>query len=150
MNRLGVRVSVIGDTSSLPISLQEQIKETEKETNIKGTKCHLILAMSYSGQNDIVHACQGIANKVKHGLLEPEEITKSLIEQELKTRVTNMQCPDLLIRTSGEFRISNYYLWQSAYTEMYFTNINWPDFGKDEFIDALSSFQQRGRRFGQN
>ncbi|KAJ8448335.1 hypothetical protein Cgig2_021963 [Carnegiea gigantea] len=146
---LGVRVSVIGDTCSLPISLQELIKETEKETE-KGTKCHLILAMSYGGQNDIVQACQGIATKVKHGFLEPEDITRPLVEQELQTRVTNVPSPDLLIRTSGELRISNYYLWQSAYTEMYFTTTYWPDFDRGEFIEALLSFQQRGRHFGRN
>ncbi|XP_021744844.1 dehydrodolichyl diphosphate synthase 2-like [Chenopodium quinoa] len=143
----GGRISVIGDTSLLPNSLQKAIQHIEEETK-DNTKIHLILAMSYSGQNDIVHACQTIAMKVKDGLLQPNDITKSLFEQHLRTKVTDVPAPDLLIRTSGELRISNYFLWQCAYSEMYFTNTLWPDFGKQEFIEALRSFQQRGRRFG--
>ncbi|KMT12313.1 hypothetical protein BVRB_5g102550 [Beta vulgaris subsp. vulgaris] len=145
--RFGGRVSVIGDTTSLPKSLQKEIKQLEEETQ-DNTEIHLILAISYSGQNDILQACQSIAMKVKDGLLQPEDITKSLFEQQLQTKVTNVPSPDLLIRTSGEIRVSNYYLWQSAYTEMYFTDTLWPDFGEDEFVKALTSFQTRGRRFG--
>ncbi|KAL2902070.1 Dehydrodolichyl diphosphate synthase 4 [Bienertia sinuspersici] len=145
--RFGGRVSVIGDTSKFPNSLQNAIKQIEEDTR-DFTEIHLIMAMSYSGQNDIVHACQNIAMKVKDGLLQPEDITKSLFEQQLQTMVTHVPSPDLLIRTSGEIRISNYYLWQSAYTEMYFTDTLWPDFGEDEFVKALRSFQQRGRRYG--
>jgi len=148
-NRLGQKLSIIGDTSTLPISLQKQIRDAEEATR-NNSKCQLLLAMSYSGQNDITQACQSIAAKVKDGLLKLEDITKPLIEQELQTNVTNIPCPDLLIRTSGESRISNYYLWQSAYTELYFPNVLWPDFGTEELIKALRSFQQRGRRFGQN
>ncbi|KNA08428.1 hypothetical protein SOVF_162660 [Spinacia oleracea] len=145
--RNGGRVSVIGDRSTLPDSLQKAIEEIEEETkDNKGM--HLVMAMSYSGQNDIVHACQTIATKVKDGLLQPEDITKSLFEQNLQTNVTDVPAPDLLIRTSGEIRISNYYLWQSAYSEMYFTDTLWPDFGEDEFLKALLVYQQRGRRFG--
>ncbi|KMT12312.1 hypothetical protein BVRB_5g102540 [Beta vulgaris subsp. vulgaris] len=145
--KYGGRVSVIGDASSLPKTLQKAIEHIEEGTK-DNTEFHLIMAMSYSGQNDIVHACQSIAAKVKDGLLQPEDITKSVFEQQLQTKVTNVPSPDLLIRTSGEFRVSNYYLWQSAYSEMYFTDTLWPDFGEDEFIKALTSFQQRGRRFG--
>lgn len=138
---------MIGDRSTLPDSLQKAIEEIEEETkDNKGM--HLVMAMSYSGQNDIVHACQTIATKVKDGLLQPEDITKSLFEQNLQTNVTDVPAPDLLIRTSGEIRISNYYLWQSAYSEMYFTDTLWPDFGEDEFLKALLVYQQRGRRFG--
>ncbi|XP_021744843.1 uncharacterized protein LOC110710809 [Chenopodium quinoa] len=145
--RYGGRVSVIGDRSPLSDSLRKAVEEIEEETkDYKGI--HLVLAMSYSGQNDIVHACQNIATKVKDGLLQPEDITKSLFEEHLQTNVTDMPLPDLLIRTSGELRISNYYLWQSAYSEMYFTDTLWPDFGEDEFVKALRSYQQRGRRFG--
>ncbi|XP_074314723.1 cis-prenyltransferase 4, chloroplastic-like [Silene latifolia] len=143
----GARVTVIGDMSLFPISLQKVVKEIEEETK-DNTKLHVILAMSYSGQNDIVQACQSIANKVKEGLLEPVDVTSTLIQQELLTKISDIPNPDLLIRTSGELRISNFYLWQSAYTEMYFTNIHWPDFGEVDFVEALRSFQLRGRRFG--
>ncbi|CAO2820097.1 unnamed protein product [Amaranthus hypochondriacus] len=145
--RYGARVSVIGDKSTLPNSLQEVILKIEQDTK-DNTECHIIISTSYSGQNDIVHACQTISKKVKDGLLQPEAITKSLFEQHLQTNVTDVPSPDLIIRTSGEIRLSNYYLWQSAYTELYFTNAFWPDFGEDEFVKALSSFQQRRRRFG--
>ncbi|CAO2820098.1 unnamed protein product [Amaranthus hypochondriacus] len=147
ISRYGARVSVIGNKSTLPDSLQEAISKIEQDTK-DNTEFHIIISMSYSGQNDIVHACQTISKKVKDGLLQPEAITKSLFEQHLQTNVTDVPSPDLLIRTSGEIRVSNYYLWQSAYTELYFTNTLWPDFGEDEFVKALSSFQQRGRRFG--
>ncbi|KAL9230713.1 hypothetical protein vseg_006028 [Gypsophila vaccaria] len=145
----GGRVTIIGDTSRFPTSLQKVIKDIE-EVSKNNTKFHILIAMGYSGQYDIVQACQNIASKVKDGLVEPEDITSSSIEQELKTMISDFPNPDLLIRTSGELRISNYYLWQSAYTEMYFTDKHWPDFGEDEFVQALRSFQQRGRRFGKN
>ncbi|XP_021753912.1 uncharacterized protein LOC110719321 [Chenopodium quinoa] len=145
--RYGGRVSMIGDRSPLSSSLRKAVEEIEEATK-DYNGIHFVLAMSYSGQNDIVHACQTIATKVKDGLLQPEDITKSLFEENLQTNVTDMPSPDLLIRTSGELRISNYYLWQSAYSEMYFTDTLWPDFGEDEFVKALRSYQQRGRRFG--
>ncbi|XP_021754403.1 uncharacterized protein LOC110719722 [Chenopodium quinoa] len=96
--------------------------------------------MSYSGQNDIVHACQIIATKVKDGLLQPEDITKYLFEKHLQTNVIAMPLPDLLIRTNSQLRISNYYLWQSNYSEMYFTDTLWPNFGEDESVKALRSY----------
>ncbi|KAL2902071.1 Dehydrodolichyl diphosphate synthase 2 [Bienertia sinuspersici] len=146
-NKFGARISVIGDTSAFPNSLQKAMKQIEEDTK-DFTQLHLILATGYSGQSDIVHACQNIAMKVKDGFLQPEDINKSLFEEQLQTNVTNVQSPDLLIRTSGEIRISNYYLWQSAYTELYFSDALWPDFGEAEFAKALRSFQQRGRRYG--
>ncbi|KAK9699118.1 hypothetical protein RND81_08G153900 [Saponaria officinalis] len=141
------RVTIIGDMTLFPTSLQKVIKDIEEATK-HNTKFHLILAMSYSGQNDIVQACQSIANKVKEGVLKSEDITNSIIEHELETKISDIPNPDLLIRTSGELRISNYYLWQSAYTELYFTDTHWPDFGEDDFVQALRSYQQRGRRYG--
>ncbi|KAL2902055.1 Dehydrodolichyl diphosphate synthase 2 [Bienertia sinuspersici] len=147
IHKFGGRVSIIGDTSAFPNSLRKAMKQIEEATK-EYTEIHLILAMGYSGQSDILHACQNIAMKVKDGLLQPEDITKSLFEQHLQTMVADIQSPDLLIRTSGEIRISNYYLWQSAYTELYFTDTLWPDFGEAELVKALRSFQQRGRRYG--
>lgn len=109
----------------------------------------LIVAVSYSGRNDIVQACQKIAGKVKDGLLEPGDITESVIEKELETNcASDFPCPDLLIRTSGELRVSNFLLWQLAYTELFFTPSLWPDFSESDFVEALCSFQHRHRRFG--
>ncbi|XP_050237950.1 dehydrodolichyl diphosphate synthase 2 [Mercurialis annua] len=146
--RKGIRVSVIGDSSRLPRSLQRIINEVEETT--KGcSKLHLLVAVSYSGKYDVLKACQNIAAQVKEGLIEPHEISEELIEQELETNCTEYSSPDLLIRTSGELRISNFLLWQLAYTELYFAEQLWPDFGKPGFVDALLSYQQRQRRYGQ-
>lgn len=146
-DRENIRISVIGDSSKLSRSLQELITRTEETTK---TNCglQLIVAVSYSGQYDIVQACQKIALKVKDGLIEPSDINESLIKQELETNCTEFPYPDLLIRTSGELRISNFLLWQLAYTELFFAQSLWPDFGEVEFLEALQAFQQRQRRYG--
>ncbi|KAH7549900.1 hypothetical protein ACOSP7_025106 [Xanthoceras sorbifolium] len=145
--RDNIRLSVIGDSSKLPKSLLEMIHEAEESTK-QNSKLHLILAISYGGKYDIAQACKSIARQAKEGAIELEDITESLIEQELETKCTKYPCPDLLIRTSGELRVSNFLLWQLAYTEFYFEQKLWPDFGKDEFVEALTSFQQRQRRYG--
>ncbi|KAK3206516.1 hypothetical protein Dsin_020562 [Dipteronia sinensis] len=145
--RESIRVSVIGDASKLPKSLQEVIHEAEESTK-ENLKFHLILAISYGGKHDIAQACRSIARKAKEGVIELEDINESLIEQELETKCTEYPYPDLLIRTSGELRISNFLLWQLAYTEFFFAQKHWPDFGEDEFVEALTSFQQRQRRYG--
>ncbi|XP_075474889.1 cis-prenyltransferase 4, chloroplastic-like isoform X3 [Primulina tabacum] len=145
--RKKIRVSLIGDCTRLPKHLQVLLKEAE-ETTKNNSQLHLVFALNYSGQNDILQACQNMALKVKDGLIEPEDINKFLLEKELETNCTEFPNPDLLIRTSGELRISNFFLWQLAYTELYFANSLWPDFGEDEFVEALSSFQQRQRRYG--
>ncbi|XP_073157330.1 cis-prenyltransferase 4, chloroplastic-like [Henckelia pumila] len=142
-----VRISLVGDCTKLPKPLQALLSEAA-ETTKNNSQLHLILAVNYSGQNDLVQACQNIAQKVKDGLIEPEDIDKFLLESELETNCTDFPNPDLLIRTSGELRISNFLLWQLAYTELYFANSLWPDFGEDEFVKALLSFQQRQRRYG--
>ncbi|XP_073034449.1 cis-prenyltransferase 4, chloroplastic-like isoform X2 [Primulina eburnea] len=147
LTRKKVRVSIIGDCTRLPKPLQVLLREAE-ETTKNNSQLHLICALNYSGQNDILQACQNMALKVKDGLIEPEDINKFLLEKELETNCTEFPNPDLLIRTSGELRISNFFLWQLAYTELYFANSLWPDFGEDEFVEALSSFQQRERRYG--
>lgn len=142
-----IRISVIGDTSKLPKRLEELVINVV-ETTKNNTRFQLIVAVSYSGQYDLVQACQRIAMKVKDGLIEPNDVSESLIEQELETNCTEFPYPDLLIRTSGELRISNFMLWQLAYTELFFSQSLWPDFGEAEFLQALKSFQQRCRHYG--
>ncbi|KAJ4978822.1 hypothetical protein NE237_009602 [Protea cynaroides] len=142
-----IRISVIGDSTKLPVSLQKMIAEAQQITR-NNSRLQLIIAVSYSGQYDIVQACRSIADKVNEGLIQPNDITEAVIEKELETNCTNFPHPDLFIRTSGEQRVSNFLLWQLAYTELVFAQPLWPDFGKADFVDALCSFQQRRRRFG--
>ncbi|XP_006361580.1 dimethylallylcistransferase, chloroplastic [Solanum tuberosum] len=143
-SRSGVRVSVIGCKSNLPLTLQKCIALTEETT--KGNKgLHLVIALNYGGYYDILQATKSIANKVMNGLLHVEDINKNLFEQELESKCPN---PDLLIRTGGEQRVSNFLLWQLAYTEFYFTNTLFPDFGEKDLKEAILNFQQRHRRFG--
>ncbi|XP_061347218.1 dehydrodolichyl diphosphate synthase 2 [Gastrolobium bilobum] len=145
--REGIRISVIGDSSKLPKSLKRMILNAEEMTK-DNSRLQLIVALSYSGKYDVVQACKSVAKKVKDGLVQLEDINENIFEQELETNCTQFPNPDLLIRTSGELRVSNFLLWQLAYTELVFNGKHWPDFGKDEFVEALSSFQKRQRRFG--
>ncbi|KAI9388316.1 hypothetical protein POPTR_009G045500v4 [Populus trichocarpa] len=145
--RQGARVSTIGDSSRLSESLKKLISDVEEKTK-DNSRLHLIVAVSYSGKYDVTQACKSIAQKVKDGTVQLEDIDESLLEQELETNCAEYPCPDLLIRTSGELRISNFLLWQLAYTELFFAEALWPDFGKAEFIEALTSYQQRQRRYG--
>ncbi|KAF4358767.1 hypothetical protein F8388_022534 [Cannabis sativa] len=145
--REDVQISFIGDKSKLPGSLQELIANVEESTK-NNSRLQLVVAVSYSGQYDVVQACRKIALKVKDGALMPEDISESLIEEELETNCTQFPYPDLLIRTSGELRISNFFLWQLAYTELFFSQSLWPDFGELEFLEALRAFQSRQRRYG--
>lgn len=140
-------MSFIGDTAKFPKRLQELVAHAVRSTETN-SRLHLIVAVNYSGQADIVQACKKIALKVKDGVIEPSDISELLVEKELETYCSDYPSPDLLIRTSGELRISNFLLWQLAYTEMYFSNSLWPDFGEDEFLEALCSFQKRQRRYG--
>ncbi|XP_026439653.1 dehydrodolichyl diphosphate synthase 2-like [Papaver somniferum] len=145
--RHGVRVSVIGDSRKLPESVQKWVTKITEATK-NNPRLHLILAINYGGRNDIVQACQSISHKVKDGLIKPEDVDETVICQELQTKCTEFPYPDLLIRTSGELRISNFLIWELAYTEFYFDESLWPDFGEKEFAKALHSFQRRQRRFG--
>ncbi|KAI4306612.1 hypothetical protein L6164_029873 [Bauhinia variegata] len=119
-----------------------------EESTKDNSKLQLIIAINYSGKYDVVQACKSVAKSVKDGLIQLEDINENLIEQELETKCTEFPYPDLLIRTSGELRVSNFLLWQLAYSELHFIQKFWPDFGKDEFVDALTSFQKRQRRYG--
>ncbi|CAF2137087.1 unnamed protein product [Brassica napus] len=142
-----IRVSVIGNLEKIPESLLGTIKETEEATK-RYKKKHLILAIDYSGRFDILHACKSIVKKSQQGLIREEDVDQTLFERELLTKCTEFPSPDLLIRTSGEQRISNFLLWQLAYTELFFSPVLWPDFDKDRVIEALVSYQRRERRFG--
>ncbi|XP_057439926.1 dehydrodolichyl diphosphate synthase 2-like isoform X2 [Lotus japonicus] len=145
--RAGIRISVIGDSSKLPKSLKRMITSAEESTK-DNSELQLIVAVSYSGKYDVVQACRSVAKRVKDGHVDLEDIDENMIEQELETNCTEFPNPDLLIRTSGELRVSNFLLWQLAYTELFFNRELWPDFGKEEFVEALNSFQQRQRRYG--
>ncbi|KAI3843115.1 hypothetical protein MKW92_037989 [Papaver armeniacum] len=145
--REGVRVSVIGDWAKLPRSLQICITKVTTNTE-NNSRFHLIMAINYGGRHDIIQACQKISHKVKDGVIKPKDIDESLLNKELRTNCTEFPYPDLLIRTSGEQRISNFLMWQLAYTELHFELSYWPDFGEKEFVKALLSFQGRNRRFG--
>eukprot|EP01018_Ginkgo_biloba_P041067 Gb_00950 [translate_table: standard] len=138
----------MGDISKLPYSLQRMIATAEESTK-HNTRLKLVIAVSYSGRHDIVQACQRLAGKVENGQLKSTEISESLFEQELETSCCQgFGSPDLLIRTSGEKRLSNFLLWQLAYTELFFDDSFWPDFGEAQYAEALHSFQDRQRRFG--
>lgn len=145
LNKKGVKLQAIGDIKSLPESCQRELQESIDITS-KNDTVTLILALSYSSKWEITNAVQQIAKQVEAGKLKASEITAKHIEQNLTT--SKFPDPELMIRTSGEHRISNFLLWQLAYTEFYFTDILWPDFRKDEFFKAIISFQSRERRFG--
>jgi undecaprenyl diphosphate synthase len=141
----GIRLTTIGDTEAL----KKPIKTILKETIAKTAHNHdmiLNLALNYGGRDEIVGAVQDLLNDIRRGTLAEQEVTKDLFSRYLDT--AGLPDPDLLIRTSGEYRISNFLLWQSAYTEFYFTDVLWPDFNRDELFRAITEYQRRERRFG--
>ena len=141
----GVEVHVHGDLDRLAAGPRRGVEEIQKITR-GGTKLHLNLLISYSGRAEIARAARRLAERVRAGELEPAQIDEALFESELYT--TGIPEPDLLIRTSGEQRISNFMLWQLAYTEMYITPTLWPDFTRRDLFEAILEYQQRERRFG--
>nr|QIQ56024.1 cis-prenyl transferase 1 [Eremophila lucida] len=142
-----LQFSVIGNKSRLPQYLQSTISSTEESA--KGNKgTHFVMALSYSGQYDILEASRKIAGQVQNGKLRSKDIDEGVFEQQLLTNSITPN-PDLLIRTSGEMRVSNFLLWQMADTEFYFANKLFPDFKEGDFVDALNTFQQRQRQFGE-
>lgn len=147
LDRNGVRVRVIGDRRRLPPDICRMIAEAEART-IGNSRLTLILAVSYGGQGEIVQAARRLAEDVAAGRLRPEDIDESRFASCLET--AGIPDPDLVIRTSGEQRLSNFLLWQAAYAELVFTDTLWPDFGREEFAAALREFQARDRRFGAN
>ena len=140
-----VQVQFVGNLNALPSSLQAEISRSMADTQ-HNRDIRFIVATNYGGRQEIMHACRAIAHQVQQGLIHPDEIDEALFESHLYT--AGIGDPDLLIRTSGEMRISNFLLWQMAYAEIYITETLWPDFDRTEFHRALYSYQQRNRRFG--
>jgi len=140
-----VKIRFVGNLDSLPLSLQEEIDRSMRDTE-NNTGIQFTVATNYGGRQEILQACRAIAVKIQAGKLVPEDIDEAEIERHLYT--FGLSHPDLLIRTSGEMRISNFLLWQMAYAEIYVTPTLWPDFNRQEFHKALLDYQQRERRFG--
>jgi len=145
LNDNDIRLTAIGDLKSLPSSCYRELMNAIENTK-NNKRMTLVLALSYSSRNEIVEAVKVIAEAIKEGNIEPEEITEQTIIDTIYT--SQIPDPELLIRTSGEHRISNFLLWQLAYTELYFTETLWPDFGKEELYEAIIDYQNRERRFG--
>jgi undecaprenyl diphosphate synthase len=141
----GIKLSFIGNQSDLPAKCQKQIEVTMEETK-HNTRMNLVLALSYSAKWDLVQAIKNISNDAMNGKINVADINDSLVDSYLSTHW--MPHPELLIRTSGEKRISNFLLWEIAYSELYFTEKLWPDFTKEDLYDAIYDFQNRERRFG--
>lgn len=140
-----IRLHAIGTVSDLPAATREELQEALDAT-AANTRMTLTLALSYGGRNDIVNAIRSIVTEVLAGRLHTEDITNTVIAQHLSTR--DLPEPDLLIRTSGELRISNFLLWELAYAEFVVTPKFWPDFRREDLIGAIAEYQQRERRFG--
>ena len=141
----GVRIQFVGNLAALPETLQKEIDRAVQET-AQNQGIRFSVATNYGGRQEILQACQAIAHQVKQGQLDPDDIDESLFSRHLYT--SDISDPDLLIRTSGEMRISNFLLWQLAYSEFYITDTLWPDFDTAEFHLAMKAFQERDRRFG--
>ncbi|KXB07537.1 UDP diphosphate synthase [candidate division MSBL1 archaeon SCGC-AAA382A20] len=145
VDEYGVRISAVGDMSSLPSEVVQAIERAEKATQDYGDY-FLNIAIGYSGRAELVNAVQKICKEVKKGELDVKDIDKALIEDNLYT--SDLPDPDLIIRTSGEERLSGFLLWQSAYSELYFCEAYWPGFDKINFLQAIDNYQERVRRYG--
>lgn len=140
-----VRVKVIGERSRFDADIIEGLNKLESQTGMN-TGLTFVIAVNYGSRDEIIRALKHMMGDCRDGKITPEQVDESLFSEYLDTR--GIPDPDLLIRTSGEQRLSNYLLWQSAYTEFYFTDIYWPDFNKDELIKAIEYYNSRDRRFG--
>lgn len=140
-----VRLRIIGDVSELPERCRDALSKT-REATAGNSRMTLTLALSYSGRWEILEAARALAKEVQRGERRPEEIDASVFEEHLDT--VGMPDPDLLVRTGGEYRLSNFLLWQSAYTELFITDQYWPDFRREQLYEAIRSYQDRDRRFG--
>ena len=145
LNKNNIRLHVIGDVDMLPEAAKKELKDALEETAVN-TGLNLIMALSYSSRWEISNAVKQIAVAVKEGKLQPADITQETLRQYLTT--SQYPDPELMIRTSGEYRISNFLLYQLAYAELYFTNTLWPDFRKENLYEAILDYQGRERRFG--
>jgi undecaprenyl diphosphate synthase len=146
LKRNGIRLNAIGDLEHLPPEAQQELTYAMAETADPGARMTLNLALSYSGRWEMARAARELATKVVNGELRVEDIDETAISRRLAT--ATMPDPDLLVRTGGEFRISNFLLWQLAYTELYFTDCYWPEFRRTQLYDSIRDFQDRERRFG--
>jgi undecaprenyl diphosphate synthase len=145
LKKNGIRLRVIGDRSRFDPDIVAMIERAETET-AGGTRLNLILALSYGGRQEIAAAAKTLARQAAEGKIDPDEVDEGLFASRLNT--AEIPDPDLLIRTSGEQRISNFLLWQLAYTELVFTDILWPDFGESDLVAAIEEFNSRERRYG--
>src|SRR5436190_8425537 len=145
LNKNNIKLHVIGDMNTLPVDARRELEEALIETS-HNDKFNLILALSYSSRWELVNAVKNIALDVKAGKLLPQNISQDTLQSYLAT--SEFPDPELMIRTSGEYRISNFLLYQLAYAELYFTNVRWPDFRKENFYEAIIDYQSRERRFG--
>ena len=140
-----MRVRIIGDRSGLDPDIQESVKKLE-EYSKNFDELHFQIALNYGSRDEITRGIRRIAQDVKDGKVQPEEITEQLVESYWDT--AGIPDPDLMIRTSGEQRLSNFLLWQLAYTEFYFTPVAWPDFNREELVKAIEKYNERDRRYG--
>lgn len=141
----GVQLNILGQQEKLPEDVRKEADKTVEMTrNNQGMV--LNLALSYGSRQEITDGVQALARKIKTGVIQPQDITEEMISDHLYTR--QMPDPDLILRTSGEFRLSNFMMWQAAYSELFITQTLWPDFTREEFIEILINFQERDRRFG--
>src|SRR6478736_2359653 len=145
LNKNNIKLHVIGDVAMLPKAAQQELNDALEETSVN-TGLNLVMALSYSSRWELTNAVKNIAADVKAGLLNTENITQETLQKYLST--SEFPDPELMIRTSGEFRISNFLLYQLAYAELYFTNVRWPDFRKENLYEAILDYQNRERRFG--
>ncbi len=145
LNENGVRLQAIGDLESLPLRCRQKLEEA-LELTAGNSKLIVTVALSYSARWEITHAARKIARKIAERSLNPDDIDETVFNSALET--AGMPDPDLLVRTSGELRLSNFLLWQMAYTELHFTPVFWPDFRRKHFYQAIIDYQRRERRFG--
>lgn len=145
LNKNNIRLLAIGDLKSLPSKCRNELQEAINDT-AKNSRMSLVLALSYSSRWELTEAVKRIAEKIENQEIKSTAVTEQLIAAQLSTH--GMPDPELLIRTSGEYRISNFLLWQIAYAELYFTDKLWPDFRREDLFEAIVSYQQRERRFG--
>ena len=140
-----IKLNAIGNLTNLPTKVQKELQEVIEKTS-ENTRMTLTLALSYGAREELIQAVKKISNKVKNNIISEQAIDESIINQHLYTQ--NLPDVDLVIRTSGEHRISNFLLWQIAYAEFYFTDVLWPDFTENNLYEAIISYQKRERRFG--
>jgi undecaprenyl diphosphate synthase len=145
LNKNSIRLHVIGDLSMLPDYAQNELKEALEMTRLN-SGMNLVMALSYSSRWEIIETVKKISRDVQQGKLDPEKITQETFQQNLAT--ATFPDPELLIRTGGEYRVSNFLLYQIAYAELYFTHLRWPDFRKENLYEAILDYQGRERRFG--